>query len=184
MVLVLAALPLSACGEGQIIANVDVYSFLDPADTQAAYDQQVIAGVGFVPLLNVVPPTEVNLIEGMGSVTILEEGVLTFKGDLVNAAGTASARVSVILADDAQSIVLGGNAVLDVDVDVVPSATTPFEGSVILDEQTLDIFSNETLWVRVDLQASVPPSFQPQQITGQAVLTELRARLVSSDNFF
>lgn len=178
------ALFIVACGGGRIILNLDIHSFLADDEKLAPYDEDVAPGVGWLPLLTIVPPTEINLIEGMGSVTVLEEGVITIGGNLHNVLGTATARLRVHVAATAQEVLVSVSPLFSTVVSVTPDTTTPFAGSVVFDDATLDLFGGDSVWVRVDIQVQVPSATQSTQVQGEAELTELRARLVSAENLF
>ncbi len=175
-------LSLAACAGGQIILNLDILSFLDEEDLDAHYEAEFpVTGI-WLPLAGLVPPTEVKLMEGLGTASILQEGVLTVEGIFDNELGQASTRIEVYLGETAEEVSASLQPVVTVYADLQDSTVTPFSASADLDEEALDLFGNNQVWVRLDVFARVDGSTPPVQVAGDVALTTLKARLLSEED--
>ncbi len=173
---------VAACAGGQIILNLDIYSFIDDQDLSGSYQATLPATGTWIPLVGLVPPTEIQLIEGLGTASMLQEGVLQVEGEFDNELGTASARIDLFLGATAQDVGASLSPVMSINVDVADSTLTPFSSSVDLDQQTLDLFSNNSVWVRLDVWARVQGTPSLVDIKGVVTLTGLRARLLANED--
>jgi hypothetical protein len=179
----LLLLSCAACAGGRIVVNLDIWSFVDPGDLDTSYAADVPAGLGYSPLLTVVSPTRVDLVEGLGTAATLEEGVLTVAGRIVNREGRARVRLRLHLGRDAAAAAASTTPVLEVEVEIEPDTVHEFEGATALDEAALDLFARKSVYVRIDGQARFPGTLGTvEHVEGDAELTDVRARLVGRED--
>lgn len=173
---------LAACGGGQIILHLDLLSFIDGADQNEEYELPIPATGDWVSLVDLVPPTKVELLEGLGTASILQEGVLTAEGEFDHQKGSASAKIDFFLGATSDDAAASSDPVLSVIVDLQDSTLTPFSATGDLDEETLDLFSGNEIWVRLDISARTPAGVGFTDVKGEVWLTKLAARLLSNED--
>ena len=180
--LTLAVALLAACGGGQIILNLDILSFLDEQNQSASYDLTLPATGDWLPLTGLVPPTKVELLEGLGTASLLEEGVLTAEGEFDHQSGSGEAKIEVFLGASSEDVIASVDPVLSVIVDLQDSTVTPFSTTGDLDEATLDLFSGNEIWVRLDVSARIGSGLGQMHFKGDVLLNALSARLLSTED--
>jgi len=173
---------LTACAGGDIILNLDVYSFLEPEDLEEDYQATVPATGIWLPLVGIIPPREINLIDGLGGATVPAEGVLQVEGEFENRSGVASARVEVHLAASSADAVASLSPVLRIPVDLQDGVTSSFAESVDLDQDTLQLFTGNSIWVRLDAWVMIPAGPLTVDMDGTARLTGLRIRILTNED--
>lgn len=176
------ALLLVACEGGDIILNVDVYSFLEPEDLEADYQATLPATGIWVPLVGIIPPREIQLVDGLGEVTVPAEGVIRMEGEVENVSGTASARIELHLAESAAAALASGSPVLRIPVELEPDTTRAFAASAELDAATLQLFTHDSIWVRADAWIRIPTGPLTVDMEGTARLSELRIRVLTNED--
>jgi hypothetical protein len=175
-VLCLGALA-GACGRGEAIFNVNVYSFLPPKQDSVHY---VIppntAGIdtGTVPQKISLPGVGSSVVD-----SILINGTL----DLHNTGGTGALGLQLFLAADSLGTYNASAAVLMVKpktvsgVQVVPDTV---QGGLLPNADSL--FTKSQLWVRVAAHGSNASLTTP--VTGTMVLTALTLSVFINDKIF
>lgn len=179
---VLVLLSLAACEGGDIILNLDVYSFLEPEDLESDYQATLPATGIWIPLVGIIPPREINLIDGLGGITVPVEGVLQVEGEFENISGTASARLELHLAASSVDAVASLSPALRIPIDLQPNTTHQFAESVDLDQAMLQLFTNNSIWVRADVWAMIPAGPLTVDLDGTARLTGLRIRVLTNED--
>lgn len=173
---------VAACEGGDIILNLDVYSFLEPEDLEESYLATLPATGIWIPLVGIIPPREINLIDGLGGATIPVEGVLHVEGEFENRSGVASARIEVHLAGSAAAAQSSLSPLLRIPVDLQDGVTNGFAESMDLDEETLRLFTANSIWVRLDAWAMIPAGPLTMDMDGTARLTGLRIRILTNED--
>ena len=174
--LCLAALA-AGCGPGHAIFNVDVYSFMSPAQHTVSY---------------VVPPTTPNFttsspaqrinLPGVGS--SLVDSIMIFGTDSIynTSGGPGTIGLQVFMASDS----LGTFTNPDTALTVIPKAvsgvqTIPDTVRGKLRPNVDSLFTKSKLWVRVEAQAS---NSGPAPLQGKMVLQSLLLTVVITDKIF
>ena len=165
----------AGCGEGRLIFNIDVFSFLhsSAADT--------LPYVGPLPpgIPDTIPVQTVKSL-GIGTSSIVDTVHLSGAVDFVNATGSGNVLFAVYF-DSVKSTVYTGTPAFSVSGTVTPGNTThsPFD---IPDIQTSlkPLFLSSTIYVGI--RASATPT--AGTLSGTAKLTALHARIVVKDKIF
>ena len=169
--LLVAAFALAvACGEGRLIFDVDVFSFLQ------GVGQDSLPYLAPSPLPDTIPVQQVNgLVTGLGS-SVVESVTVSGAVDFVNATGTGTVGLKIYF-DTVPALYADTPAVIVVPVNVTPGATssTPFQGTVpaVLNQRLI----NTTIYVGMRAVATATSG----TVTGKAHLTALRLRIVVQD---
>lgn len=170
--LIAAVLALAAgCGEGRLIFDVDVYSFLK------GVGQDSVPYLAPSPLPDTIPVQQVNgLVTGLGS-SAVESVTVSGSVDYVNATGSGTVGLKIYF-DTVATVYADTPAVVVTPVAVTPgtTSTTPFQGTVpaILNQRLL----NTKIFVGMRVIATATSG----TVTGKARLTALRLRIVVQDN--
>ncbi|HMA40250.1 MAG TPA: hypothetical protein VKP10_09245 [Gemmatimonadales bacterium] len=159
-----------ACGEGRLIFDVDVFSFLQ------GVGQDSLPYLAPSPLPDTIPVQQVNgLVTGLGS-SVVESVTVSGAVDFVNATGTGTVGLKIYF-DTVPALYADTPAVIVVPVNVTPGATssTPFQGTVpaVLNQRLL----NTTIYVGMRALATATSG----TVAGKAHLTALRLRIVVQD---
>ena len=165
----------AGCGEGRLIFNIDVISFLH---TSAA---DTLPYVGPLPpgVPDTIPVQTVQSL-GIGSSSIVDTVRFTGAVDFVNATGTGNVLFAVYF-DSVKSTVYNGTPAFSVSGAVTPGTTTHSTFD-IPDIQTAlkPLFLASTIYVGI--RASATPS--AGTLSGTAKLTALQTRIVVQDKIF
>lgn len=169
--LLVAAFALAvACGEGRLIFDVDVFSFLQ------GVGQDSLPYLAPSPLPDTIPVQQVNgLVTGLGS-SVVESVTVSGAVDFVNVTGTGTVGLQIYF-DTVATVYAGPPAVIVTPVNVTPNATssTSFQGTVpaVLQQRLI----NTTIYVGMRAIATATSG----TVTGKAHLTALRLRIVVQD---
>ncbi len=167
----LAAAILAACGEGRIIFNVDVLSFLS-ADQGDTVHYLVPGGLGGT-VDN--PPIEATILDLAGAV--VESVTVTVAADVENATGSGQVAFQIFFSDNAGSLYSGTPYAADTAVVTGADTVTLAPPPIPFGADT--VFSNEKLWIGV--RASVAANAGPA-LEGTLRLSQLRLRVVLNDD--
>jgi hypothetical protein len=165
---------VAACGEGRVILNVDVLSFLSSSDSTTAYD--VPGGIPqadfSIEQLFILPP-------GLGKSSV-DSVAATAAAVIENTAGSGSVQFDVFFARTQGSLFTGtpyltasSGPIVGADtVQLLPPTTVSIADTV---------FNADSLWVgiRTRISTNVGPN-----MTGQFRLTTLGLRIVVQDKLF
>lgn len=173
------ALVLAGCGEGRFILNVDVLSFMDPADTVQPYGPIPAGLSGSVQST----PFEFNTPEGIGGQTLIESVIVTAAADLDNQTGSADV-VFQIFFDTVAANLYSGTPAIEDSVTLAPGAVTPVSFSEPVPDAFLGLFNSASVvaGVRVVFQSNDPPL--GPDLEGVSHITQLMARIVASEDVF
>jgi hypothetical protein len=165
---------VAACGKGEAIFNVNVYSFLSPSQYSVPYavpPNTPAADTGTVPQKISLPGVGSSVVD-----SILIFGTL----DLNNTGGTGTIGLQLFMASDSAGTYNPATAVLTVAPktvtgnQVVPDTV---QGRLLPNADSL--FTKSQLWVRVGSNADpITP------VTGTMVLTSLRLSVFINDKIF
>jgi hypothetical protein len=173
----------AACGEGHLIFNVDVYSFL----SGSAKDTVPYAAPPLTANFTAPDPgaQKITLVPGLGS-SAIDTVKVTFTADVINqSGGPGTLRFQVYLASDsAGTYTASKDSLFNPAPAAILSAganTQPITFSGVLSPSGSALFTKSAIWVR--LAASVSNS-GATIMQGKAVLTGLNLRVVVKDKFF
>ena len=105
---------VAGCGEGRVIFNVDIYSFLTGTggDTLRLTPDPLPPMPPGTTITDSITPVGVNLPGGMGS-SLVDTVRVTGNIDVTNPTSSGSLSYAIFLASDASSYVLGSMLVID-----------------------------------------------------------------------
>lgn len=157
------------CGEGRVIFNVDVYSFLKGAD------QDTVPYVA-PALFDTIPSQLVNLLPtGLGS-SVVESVTVQGSVDYDNRVGSGTVGLELYI-DTVPDVYAGSPAFVVTPVAVTPGnmSRAPFEGDV--NALSKQLFLNEKVYVGMRVVATGAAA-------GVARLSALNLRIVVQDRIF
>ncbi|HVH67715.1 MAG TPA: hypothetical protein VM716_07605 [Gemmatimonadales bacterium] len=166
---------VAACGRGEAIFNVNVYSFLSPSQTSTPYaiPPSTTADTGTVPQKISLPGVGSSVVD-----SILMFGTL----NLVNTGGTGTLGLQLFMASDSAGTYNPSSAVLTVSPKAVAgNQTVPdtVQGKLLPNADSL--FTKSQLWVRV---AAHGTNTGATLLTGTMDLTSLRLSVFINDKIF
>jgi hypothetical protein len=165
---------VTACGQGHVILNVDVLSFLTSGDSTRAYNVP-----GGIPPVDSTIRRGVVLPPGLGKSSV-DSVAATAAAVIENATGSGSVTFSVFFAKTQGSLFTG--------TPYLTAASGPISGAdtvQLLPPTTLSladtVFNTDSLWVgiRVRITTNVGPA-----MTGRFRITTLGLRIVVQDKVF
>lgn len=166
-----AAMIAAACGEGRIIFNVDVLSFLS-ADQGDTVHYLVPGGLsGTVDN----PPIEATILDLAGAA--VESVTITVAADVENATGSGQVAFEIFFGSDSLTLYTGTPYAADTAVVSGVDTVTLAPGPIPFGADS--VFSNEKVWIGV--RASVVANAGPP-LEGTLRLSQLRLRIVLNDN--
>lgn len=173
------AVILAGCGEGRLVVNVDVRSFMDPADTVQPYGPIPAGLSGSVQSA----PFEFNTPEGVGGQTLIDSVIVTGAADLDNATGSADVEFQIFF-DTVAATLYSGTPAITVSATLAPGTVTPVSFSEPVPPALLGLFNSPSVFagVRIFFQSNDPPA--GPNLQGVAYLTQLIARIVASEDVF
>ena len=180
--LAVTLLLLVACAGGTIVLNLDFLSFINEEDLSTNYAAEVPPTGTWVPVVGLIPPTKIDLLEGLGTASLMEEGTLHLKGEFDNQSGEAELRFDLFLGATAADAAASTTPIMSIPVSVQDATVTPVSGSTQLDQDTLELFSGNEVWLRVDIYARTPAGPALTNLSGSASLSDLHARLLSKED--
>ncbi|SRR6266568_2089527 len=167
----------AACGRGEAIFNVDVYSFLPAKQDSVPYfisPNTPSIDTGSVP-------QQINL-PGVGS-SIVDSILILGTLDLHNTGGTGTLGLQLFMASDSAGTYLPSSAVLTVTSKTVMNTqvvSDTVQGKLLSGADSL--FTKSHLWVRVAAHGSNASLVTP--VTGTMVLTSLMLSVFINDKIF
>ena len=174
LALLLPILAGSGCGNKDLILSIDLLSYVDPAFVTTTYGP-VAAGIPTVEvdLLAV----EANLLEGIGEATELKSATLRVGAVFVNAAGSASGSLKILIASADTPNPFNTTPVADLPVLLQPAHTTTISEEIPVAPEHLQVLTSDAAWFAVRITSSTEGS--PGDLMGVVTLTELTAVLVT-----
>lgn len=173
----LLAVGVVACGEGRVIFNVDVYSFL--------------AGTGKDTVPYVVPPAStltastvqvINLPPGLGNSVVDSVRITSGSANLITTAGAGSIGLQVYVASDSAGTHLPAALALSLAPTTIPGPGTiavPITGD--LSPGLNSLFTQPTIWIRLAATGTNPGGVP---LVGEMALTALQLRVVMQESIF
>lgn len=165
---------VAACGEGRVILNVDVLSFLSSSDSTTAYNVP-----GGIPQADSTVSQRFTLPPGLGTSSV-DSVAATAAAVIENTAGSGSVQFDVFFAKAQGALFTGSpyltassGPIVGVDtVQLLPPTTVSLADTV---------FNTDSLWVGI--RARISTNAGPN-MTGQFRLTALALRIVLQDKVF
>lgn len=173
------ALLLTGCGEGRLILNVDVLSFMDPADRDQAYGPIPAGLSGSTESV----PFEFNTPEGVGGETLIDSVVITAAADLDNQTGSADVRIQLFF-DTLAATLYSGTPAIDVPATLTPGTVTPVAFTEPVPDAILGLFNSASVFAGVRFQYQSNDPLGGPDLQGVAHLTQVEARIVASEAVF
>ena len=170
----LVALP--GCGRNKVTVDVDVDSFIDPADLTGQYN----APAGVPELALELDPVSVNLVEGFSGVGPAEEMTLEVAVSYDNISGEGEARFTLFFAETAADV-FNTPAVGHIDANLVPQAITNGTTRIAANQRILDLFELDHMYMGLRFQW-MPQTVAP--LEGSYTITSIRAEVVSTVQIF
>ena len=177
--LVAAAALVLGCGKNRLHLDVDVLSFMNPADMTGDYLAPPLPP-GTPPLATTLPPLAINLVEGYKDFGSAQEVGIDVALQCANATGQGRGNLAVYFGADAAST-YSATPVASVDVDLQPGATSTNQVHLAADRRVLDLFTSKQMWMGVKFTWD-PQSIDPLQ--GTYTITAIKAHVVSTLDVF
>jgi hypothetical protein len=164
------------CGEGRLILNVDVLSFIGGEGRDTVH--YTVPGGAALTIDN--PPVEVTLLKGFGNSTV-DSVTLTVGANVENLAGGGQVKFQIFF-DSSQAGVYSGTPyaqdsaiVSGVDTAVLLPASVPLVAD--------SVFGQNQIFVGVRLIVTADPPLAPP-MDGKLRLTTVRLRIILQENVF
>src|SRR6266550_3841878 len=162
---------VAACGQGNIILNVDVLSFLSASDSTTQYNV-----IGGLPPVDSTVSRRFSLPPGLGKSTV-DSISASFSSQLQNATGGGRVTLEVFFAKSQGGLFTGTPYLSDSSGHVTGAQTVPMgTNSLRLADS---VFTTDSLWVGI--RARIATDVGPN-MTGQLRLTDLHVRVVLVGN--
>src|SRR5690242_8476083 len=179
LALAVAAGVALACGEGHLIVNVDVGSFiLGSGGDTITFPVTIPASTGGSD--SITPPISVQLPPSLGN-SVVDTVSMTGQMAFTNTTGSGTIHSEVFFSGDSASAYSGAPAIYSDTATITTGGpdTLHLRGNLT---QALDsLFTQSKVWVgiRAHVQAGLTPI-----TNGKLVLTDLHAHVVINDKFF
>jgi len=162
----------AGCGDSRIVLSVDVDSFLAEDDRETDY---TVPALGTLPTI-FVGPQDVQLPEGTGALTDVEEADLDLRVMVDNVTGTGSMELRLYFSETSDDL-FATEPVAIFQADLVPGETAVIEETVPLADEVEAIFEENSLQFGFDIRISGTAS--PDILTGTVMVEEIGVRVVS-----
>jgi hypothetical protein len=161
---------VAACGQGNVILNVDVLSFLTASDSTTQYNV-----IGGLPPVDSTISRRFSLPPGLGKSTV-DSVSASFSSQLENLTGGGRVTLEVFFAKSQGGLFIGTPYLSDSSGHVTGVQTVPMgTNSLRLADS---VFTTDSLWVGI--RARITTDVGPN-MTGQLRLTDLHLRVVLQD---
>jgi hypothetical protein len=158
------------CGKNRVTLDIDVLSFMDPAETQSDYNAPPA-----VPTQVRLEPFAVQLLEGYDDLGTAQEATLDVAVQYDNQTGQGRGRIVIYFGDD-PATVYSTVPVATLEADLLPAQMTTGSLQIQADQRVLDLFTSRSFHMGMDLE------WEPQGVAplaGTSMLTRINARVVS-----
>lgn len=174
---------VAACGEGRVIFDVDVFSFLKGSLSDTVSYPAVPPFTASFTISN--PAQKINLVPGLGE-SVIDTVKVSGAAEVKNqSGGPGTLRFQVYLASDSAGTYTAGRDSLfkpAPTANVSPgSDTTVALAAPNLSPSGNALFSNSSVWIRM---AATVSNSGATFMNGKAVLTGLELRVVVQDKIF
>lgn len=166
---VLAA--LAGCGDRRLILNVDVLSYLAPADRTA----EVATLPGLDTTVTVVNDQQVSLFQGLSDIAGAESVNLALGAIAADSVGSGTVTLRLYLAD-ATTDPLTTPPVIDQSLTLAPGRTDTLNVSLDGDARVKALFSKQVM--RATITAGLHPTDPLSPLAGRITLTRLDAVVI------
>lgn len=165
------------CGEGRVIFNVDVYSFLQGTGKDTvpyAVPPATSATASTVQLINLPP--------GLGNSIVDSVRITNGSANLITTGGAGSIGLELFVASDSAGTHLPGALALSLPPTAIPGpGTVPVAISGDLSPGLNSLFTQPTLWIRLAATGTNPGAVP---LVGEMALTALQLRVVMQEKLF
>jgi len=169
LVVAVGAAVLLGCGEGHVIFNVDVLSFLNTADDTVHYPSPIPPGTTIES-----PPISFRLPPGLGSKATVQSLSVTTADSVHNASGSGQVKFEILFGADSSTLYTTAKAYAKDSVvvsGVKDTVLAPDSVPIIGDT----LFTNDHLFMGVRLTTG-------SGVTGRLRLSVLQLRIVLQDH--
>ena len=177
---------LLGCSGGRFTIDVDVLSFLTDSgarpDPGITYDVPASPSPITVRGLTVVDDVSIRLVGAVDEVTRAKSGTLSYRIEADHLTGTADATVRIALASTQQALRNAPEVEEAIVLALVPDTLVAIDGRVELDEDEVDVFENDEVWVRIVLDLAIPAS--DESLTGDLRVRLLSVRVLADEDLF
>lgn len=163
-------LMVTACGEGNVILNVDVLSFLSASDSTKPY-----AVPGGLPTVDSTFSQRLALPPGFGKSTI-DSLSASFSSQLENATGGGRVAIEVFFAKTQGALFTGTPYLSDSSGHVTGAQTVPLGDNQVRFGD--NVFTSDTVWLGI--RARISTDLGPV-MTGRVRFTDMHVRVVIQD---
>ncbi|MBI5711473.1 MAG: hypothetical protein HZC42_14400 [Candidatus Eisenbacteria bacterium] len=182
LIVTLAALALAGCGDRHLILNVDVLSYLDPADTQAAFGPVPPIPGGFEsgeqPLVS---DATINLLEGMNSVAAVQTVSITMAAVVSDSSGSGLDTLRVY-ASDVDTDPLTTAPLIESAFALQPGVTDTVQVELPADPRVAALFTQRQMRLTITTSLHGPSAGDP--LNGRIRLSRLDAVVVAGRKGF
>ena len=164
LLVAIAALGLTGCGDHNLVLRVDVLSYLE--DWQRHIVVASVPG-GSVPVpVSIVPDTTINLIEGLSGVAKVRSVTISLGGQVTVASGSGSGRFKVYLSDESTDP-LTTLPVMDVPVQFSAGSPATVNAEAAGDPAVAELFTRPRLRLAVVIDSAMvaPPGASDLTVT-------------------
>jgi len=167
---IVAAAVAAACGEGHVIFNVDVFSFMAGTGDDTLHYTVPVPGAANIDKT----PVEFQMMGGLGNSTV-DTVTITVGADLDNNTGTGTIIYQIFFAPDSASTYTGLPFVSDT-ANLTAGNVSPIVATATFSDS---LFNAQSLWVGIRMAVNVTGA----PLDGTMRLTALNLRIVLQDKF-
>lgn len=173
----LGAVLLTGCGDRNLVLNVDVLSYLDPAATQFAFGPlPAVPGGLATGEIVVIQDARINLIERPNDLTKVQSVSLSFAAQVNDSTGSGADTLRLYLADE-NTDPLTTIPVATLPVALVEGQSDTVHVDVTGDQRLLGLFDGNSLRLSATNSARGPAS--GADLNGRMRFTAIRATVIA-----
>jgi hypothetical protein len=173
----LGAVLLTGCGDRNLVLNVDVLSYLDPAVTQFAFGPlPAVPGGLTTGEVAIIQDVRINLIQRPNDLAKVQSVTLSFSAQVKDSTGAGADTLRLYMADD------NTDPLTTIPVVVLPVALVDGQSDTVHvdvggDQRLIDLFNGNT--VRLSATNSVRGPSSGPDLNGRLKFTEIRATVIA-----
>ena len=168
----------AGCGERNLVVNVDVLSYLDPAATQFAFGPVPAVPGGFsTGEAVIVKDAQVNLIARPNDVAKVQDVWLTITAEVVDSTGAGSDTLRLYMSDS-DTDPLTTPAVATLPVQLTAGQTDTVSVEVRADQRLTSVFDGKDM--RLTMTNSLRGPSSGATLNGRLRFTDIRATVIAN----
>jgi hypothetical protein len=174
----LAAALLAGCGDRNLVVNVDVLSYLDPAATRLAFGPvPAVPGGLYTGEQPVVQDVEVNLFERPSDVAKVHTVALSFGAEVADSTGSGNDTLRIYLSTP-EADPLTTTPVVTIPLALAPAHTDTVRVNVTGDARLVEIFNGTR--ARLTMTTALRGPASGEALNGRLRITEIRAIVIAN----